>query len=288
MLYETTARLDVPAQYVFESAGYLFGMYDGSPTSVRKFSTDGALVGSRAMGETTFYAIHVGGILYAAIGAGVLAGSINRLDTANIAGTLTTISGFFAAGEPQGVAHDGTNLWVTTTYSGTLLKLNATTLALDTTYPINAGIGAMAYASGSLWICDRASDEIIEWDIAGGVEAQRFACVSFPLDIAVANGLVFVVGGLEIGVYDASTGAQVHAFAAEARISHQGLAHWGSYIATANPSLERVLLLDDTTGALAGYLSVPDVYGVAGASTDALFIATGPLGELTTIAVELV
>ena len=65
----------------------------------------------------------------------------NSPQTVSLTGTGVLSSGTYRVGTgPSGVAFDGTNIWVTNSYDGTVTKLLASTGATVGTYPLHMGL----------------------------------------------------------------------------------------------------------------------------------------------------
>jgi hypothetical protein len=271
--YANDFALEQPSQFVYEQGGLLHGVLETTSSfSYRQQTLAGAAVANAYLcSHAVFGVAHDGAAMYAACYNGPVSATVRRVDTSVPAVTHTNS---YSPGDPQGVAFDGTDVWVSLFYDGTLRQLDKDDLTQLASHALNVGIGAMTHDSGSLWICDRATDEIVEWDIGTTTELQRFACVEQPLDVLVVGSLVFVAGAAECAVYD-NTGAEQFRFDIEgAAAGRQLLARFDGKVAVGGPD-ERVILMDETTGEPVDQISVPGSYTVAGASSTHLLVAIG-------------
>jgi len=202
--------------------------------------------------------------------------------------SLGTIAATYTAGTPgdvQGIAHDGSNVWVSEFYSGNLRKLDETTLVSAATYALDAGMGAMQHLSGDLWIVATASAEVIQWDIGSTSETQRFSVLPQPFDILLDSGLAYVLSDLGLGVYDQADGSLVasHALSPPVNLPQRCMCKFDTtYIAVADVSTtpRTVALFDAATGAFVRRVT-PDytyLYAVAGEFGGALYLTAGEPG----------
>ncbi len=184
------------------------------------------LISAVAMGASCEQWTSIGDDIYAAttdfyaVSGSLRASHVHRLTRGvmNIEATFdATYSPGTADGYISGIAADGTDVWITEYFSGTLRKLHPTTLASVATYSLGAGISEIQYAAGSLWIVNRDTHEMIEWDIATTSEVNRFNLNNPGGPTKVIGGLLFNFGGPIGGgvggalhVYNATTGALVN------------------------------------------------------------------------------
>jgi hypothetical protein len=173
--------------------------------------------------------------VYVAAIAGPNVSQVHRIDPANIVGTtaLSAEASYdgTADADCQGLAHDGTNLWVAQAYTQDLKKLDASTLSVVDTYSTGIAGGAMVYDSGSLWICDRGTSEIVEWDIGATSEVRRIPCAGFPCDVLIDGGYIYVAGSGAVTVHDQATGVELlRVAAALVDMFHTGLSLQGSNV----------------------------------------------------------
>lgn len=256
---------------------------------LQRFASDGSSIAlSPALGQEVYQWCHSGDQLFAAtaefnLGTPVTYknSKIQRLDRTAIGSVAAT----YTAGTPGdlwGIAHDGTNVWASEYYSGNLRKLNATTLASVSTYAVNAGITALQYLSGDLWIASSMTDEVVQWDIGSTSETQRFSVVGGPGDIVLANGLVFVLGASGIGVYQQSDGSEVATYADVPPVvaPQRCMCLFGSYVAIVLAS-GAVLVLDAATGLESRRFACGHTYlfHASGESGGELFLTVGGPGE---------
>jgi hypothetical protein len=270
--YSNEFSLEIPSQFIYEQGSALHGVLESSGAiSYRKHTTAGVYVAGTYLCNDAVYAVaNDGAFFFAACYNGPDSSTVRRVDTSTATVTHTVSH---TAGDPQGLAFDGTDLWLARYYNGSIDRLDPDDLTTLNTYSLNVGIGAMAFSGGSLWICDVGSDEIVEWDIATTAEVGRFSCVEAPADILVIGSLVFVAGGVECAVYSTS-GTEQNRF--EILGSTRGrrlLASFDGMVAVSNSA--GVVLMDETTGDTVGSISVAGTTSVAGASSTHLFVGIG-------------
>jgi len=116
-------------------------------------------------------------------------------------------------GDLDGVAFDGTAVWVMERFSNRIRKLNATTLAVEATHTFTGPTNGLAYADGKLFFVD--DDEIVAWDIAGAVEDWREsipAPASRFIDIAATNDVVALITFQFVHCFDANDGTLLYTY----------------------------------------------------------------------------
>ncbi len=125
-----------------------------------------------------------------------------------------------------------------------------------------------------MWIADRTNDRLIEWDIAGAAVTQYVACVRFPIDVLAVNGLVFVAGTNDLGIYDAASGVELLRMAMGMPASfRQGLVDTGSHIVACDYLAKILYFFDRTTGEIVTQQSVDDAFGIAGFGNGYIFVS---------------
>jgi hypothetical protein len=123
-------------------------------------------------------------------------------------GTAAATNTASVPGDYQGVAFDGTDIWVSERDSGNLRRLDASTLVSAASYAV-AGPGPLVYAGGDLLTVCIDSSELVRWDIGTTAELYREPCIDNPFDLLVTGSLVFVLGYGELGIYNLSDGSEV-------------------------------------------------------------------------------
>lgn len=258
-----------------------------TPKYLARYDSTGALVAqSPLLGYEIYQWCADGDALYAAcatFNGGVpvtyLASTVKRLARTSI-GTVAATYTAATAGDVQGIAHDGTDVWISEFYGGNLRKLDATTLASAATYALDVGITAMQHLSGDLWIVATASDEVIQWNIAGTSETQRFSVLPQPFDILLDSGLAYVLSSGGLGVYDQADGSLVasHTLHPPVNLAQRCMCKFGTYIAVADATAfpQVVVLFDAATGALVRRLNHGHVFleAVSGEFASKLYITT--------------
>lgn len=258
-----------------------------TPKYLARYDGAGALVAqSPLLGYEIYQWCAAGDALYAAcatFNGGVpvtyLASTVKRLARTSI-GTVAATYTAATAGDVQGIAHDGTDVWVSEFYGGNLRKLDATTLASAAAYALDVGITAMQHLAGDLWIVATASDEVIQWDISGTSETQRFSVLPQPFDLLLASGLVYVLSSGGLGVYDQADGSLVasHELHPPVNLAQRCMCKFGSYVAVADATAfpQVVALFDAATGAFVRRLNHGHVFleAVSGEFASKLYITT--------------
>lgn len=234
---------------------------------VQRFSTAGASNGiSPTVGQEVYQFCRNGDQLYVAtaeFNAGPPVSYRNGKVQRIVRTSITTVAATYTAaspGDPAGVAHDGTDLWVSERYAGRLNKLNSTTLASVATYAVTVGMTALVHVSGDLWICSTTTNEIVKWNIATTAETLRFSVVSTPSDVLVVGSLVFVQGVGGYGVYNATTGAQVALISGVPYngVPQRGMCVFGSYVVMMNVAgTNELIFVNSSTGAEAFRITSP-------------------------------
>jgi len=258
-----------------------------TPKYLARYDSTGALIAqSPLLGYEIYQWCAAGDELYAACATfspGVpvtyLASTVKRLTRSSIGSVAATYTAA-TAGDVQGIAHDGSDVWVSEFYGGNLRKLDATTFASAATYALDVGITAMQHLAGDLWIVATASDEVIQWDISGTSETQRFSVLPQPFDILLDSGLAYVLSSGGLGVYDQADGSLVasHALHPPVNLAQRCMCKFGSYVAVADATAfpQVVALFDAATGAFVRRLNHGHVFleAVSGEFASKLYITT--------------
>lgn len=219
--YEFSTFLAI--QKVVEVSGSILGVTGGyQAESIRKFSaTDGTYeggIGIENPGRITGF-IYEGGFIYTSSvnTGGSPDSSVHKIDPADviIGGTLTPLFTYTGApGDFQGLATDGTDLFVTGTYSNTVKRLSLANLSVLGTLAVAGAPAACSRNGTNLFVACRGTDQIAVIDLGTLTETARFSCVEFPLDVLATDDLVFVQGTHQLGVYT-HAGVNVQTYAAE-------------------------------------------------------------------------
>ncbi len=183
-----------------------------------------------------------------------------RTSLAAAAATYTAAT----AGDPAGVAHDGTDVWMTERYGDNLRKLDASTLASAATYALGDELGALVHDAGTLWICSPNTDEVIEWDIGTTSELSRISVAYRPTDLLVVGSYLWVLSAAALAVYNKGTGSLIATAAVTPLVTFAGktLCEFDGDVAcidvTDTPHV--VTLLDAATGATLRSVATSDPY----------------------------
>jgi YVTN family beta-propeller protein len=94
---------------------------------------------------------------------------------------------------PNGMAFDGTNLWVALNGSNAVEKINLTTFAA-TTYPVGTGPRGVAFDGTYIWVTNEGSNTVTKLLASNGFNAGTFSVGSHPWGVAVnnTNGLLTI------------------------------------------------------------------------------------------------
>lgn len=207
-----TAALTLSAQawYLAAVSGGAVGvLYGVGSQSVVRFNDVGALVAqSPVLGSSqTIQACHgtdaIFVLSYFTSGPAYADTTVYRIaygaETAIAASRASSIAGDF-----QGVAFDGTYLWIAEVSTGLLHRCSPTTLATLSSYPVStaASIGRIYFEGGYLWITE-AGDEVVQWNVSSHTVVGRLRVTGKRAEQVVAgDGVVFI----ETGYLGPSTG----------------------------------------------------------------------------------
>jgi hypothetical protein len=237
-------------------------------------AADGSVIDGDPLGEQTKQLADDGSVVFVATVNGSLASHLFRYDPASIGTPTHTYTGTLAA-DVQGVAFDGTDVWVSEFYSGQVRQLDASDLTVLNTYSIT-GVPGRMFFDGSLWVCMAGGLDVAEIDISDGSVIQRVPVGGVPLDVVVAGGFVFVQTGSAINVYSDSTGALV-ASEAVGSITTSRAAHltlFDGFAVGADPSTGELVFMSTTTGLFAKRMPLANLRGVSGSTASLLFATT--------------
>ncbi len=291
---QAVITLQFPIYAMRTISGELVGITDSLPGSpynaakglIRYDSSGITIQNSETLGQEIYQMANDGDNLYVATAEftrGVPTGYANgkiqlisRLDLSTVIATYTAST----PGDPVGVASDGGNVWMTEQYGGSLCKLDKTTLSSIATYPLNAGIGALVYDSGSLWITSSSTNEIIQWGISAASVMKRIPCISGPFDVLVIAGKLFVLGGSALAIYDTATGSLIASqpLTPAYYLAQRCMCLFESNIAVVNGN--KAYIFDGATGAFVRELAANSTYlfYVAGSSGSTLYMTVGAPG----------
>jgi hypothetical protein len=247
---------------------------------------------SAALGDAVLQVAHGTGHIY--VLAYFLTGlvyadtTVYRLDASNVAATPVSQASAIA-GDWQGVAFDGTDVWVSQKSTAELLKLDAATLSQIASYSVASpgpdGLGLLFYGGGSLWVIASGS-VVVNIDPSTGAEVGRFTR-SGALDLAVIGGKLYVsyvvhwssgsTGGANfyIDIVDPSTYAVLDTIDdASGKFVGTNIIPIGSLIAT--PGVTGIKLIAASTGAVVASLGDVTPYAVAGVRGSELLLTWSP------------
>jgi hypothetical protein len=194
----------------------------------------------------------------------------DRFDLTAVVATNTAGS----AGDYQGIAFDGTDVWVSERDSGNLRRLDPATLVSAASHAVSDP-GPLFHDSGNLWTVCLNDAELVCFDIGTTSETIRVACIAAPFDLIVVGSLVFVLAYTGLGVYQEVDGSEVivHTLSpAKARPQRSMCLHDGYLVVAGATDL---YLFDETTGVFV--MTVPTgLFAIdAIAAADGLLYITG-------------
>lgn len=300
--------LAAPTRSLASIGGELVGIFDDEqfnsanpPAFERLHATTGAQIArSPTIGSQVYQWCADGDDLYAACAdisyvstpAYYTAGRVVRYDRADLSAPAATYTAA-TAGDPAGVAHDGTDVWMTERYGDNLRKLNASTLASAATYALGDELGALVHDAGTLWICSPNTDEVIEWDIGTTAELSRVSVAYRPTDVLVSGSYLWVLSAAELAVYNKGTGALIATAAVTPLVTFAGktLCEFDGDIACIDvrASGQVVTLLDVATGAVLRAIDPADPYlhAISAIGTTLYITTSAPTHAGTAAAYEL-
>lgn len=270
--------LAAPTRNIVSIGGELVGIFDdeqynsSTPPAFERLTTAGVQVArSPTIGNEVYQWAADGDNLYAACAsisysstpAVYTAGRVVRYARTSLSAAAATYTAA-TAGDPAGVAHDGTDVWMTERYGDNLRKLDASTLASAATYALGDELGALVHDAGTLWICSPNTDEVIEWDIGTTSELSRISVAYRPTDVLVVGSYLWVLSAAALAVYNKGTGSLIATAAVTPLVTFAGktICEFDGDVAcidvTDTPHV--VTLLDAATGATLRSLATADPY----------------------------
>ena len=250
-LLNSIFELELNVRWISFDGTHYYGLYtspDLGTSQVRKYTTAGVSAGAAFIGNEGTAMVRSGSNLYAAAFEVFEPSVVVRVDTATMAVQATYDS--TATGDAQGLAFDGTDLWISESYTGQIRRLDGTTLAVEATLAIAGGPAQMIYKDGDIWICCRGAEGILsQVSVAGGTETARYSVVDFPVEVFATDDLLFVQGRTQIGVYDLVTVDEVivHDISMHGRYK-QHFAFDGTNVVVVDDVADEVVFFDPTTG----------------------------------------
>jgi YVTN family beta-propeller protein len=101
--------------------------------------------------------------------------------------------GTYAVGvEPVGVAFDKTSIWVTNYVSNSVTKLDAATGALVGTYAVGTGPGGVVFDGTNIWVADFVSNSVTKLDATTGVVVGTYRVGVGPVGVAFDGTSIWV------------------------------------------------------------------------------------------------
>jgi hypothetical protein len=172
-----------------------------SNQSAVRFNSSGSVVAqSPLLGSGLLQACHGTDAIY--VLAFFLSGSTYADSTVyripySAVGTIGASKASAIPGNFQGVAFDGTYLWIAEAGTGLLYRCDATTLATLATYAVStaAAMAKLYFDGGYLWISE-LGDEVVQWNVTTHAVVGRLNVTGKRAEqVVVGNGVVFVKTG---------------------------------------------------------------------------------------------
>lgn len=241
----------------------------------------GVVLDGQPFGEQGTQLADDGAFMFAAAINGSLPSHVFRFDAASLAAPTHTYTGTLAA-DCQGVAFDGTFLWISESFSSRVRKLVAADLSVISTFAVSGGPARLFRVGASLWACCSGGADVAEISTATGAVTQRIAIGSIPLDVVASGGFIFVQTGTAIRSYAVSTAAlvQSEAIGAFSNVRPQHLTLFDGYAIGVDLGTSELVYLSASTGEYVKRVFVDKLLGVSGSDGTRLFIKVSapPLG----------
>lgn len=209
-----------------EYGGHVFGIDiegDGSRV-MRKLDAAGNVVASSfVLGDQVPDVVYDGGTAYV-IGHFLYNNGtyqLTRIYKINL-DALSTLGAYYTpavAGDPAGLAWDGTHLWSTGYSSGKLRKHLASDLSQDAEYTIEALLSGIRYMGAGQFViavANAATPKVIRYEPGAGsplVWTGSLSAGSTPTTLLVSGSLIFMGAGASTVVMSATDGSVVHTHA---------------------------------------------------------------------------
>jgi hypothetical protein len=213
---------------------------------------------------------------------GLSGGFVKRFSLGDLSNPATYTAA--TAGDPSGIAYDGTNVWIAERFSGNVRKLDPITLSSIASFAIATGMEAMSYdGSSNFWISRRDSNEILKVSTSG-VLVSRFPCISSPGDVLYHNGKVIVLGSSSVAIYT-TAGVEVGRVAVNAGTLPQRLLvkHGAAQIAVlsdfaVNAFRQSIFIINTSDATLAEVIPSPyaHINGLSGDASGNLYVTGTP------------
>jgi YVTN family beta-propeller protein len=157
---------------------------------------------------------------------------------------------------PDGVAFDGTNIWVTNQGSNTVTKLQASTGGVVGTYSVGSNPAAVAFDGTNIWVTNAGSQSVTKLLASTGATVGTYPVGSNPLGVAFDGTNIWVTnaGSSTVTRLQASTGSVVGT--TPVGTNPVGVAFDGTNIWVANQGSNTVTKLQASTGGVVGTYTV--------------------------------
>ena len=184
-----------------------------------------------------------------------------------IAGTLTVMAALWLAigvssvsaaavvktipvgSDPGGVSSDGTHVWVTNIYGGTVSEIDASTGTVVNTIPVGRFPGGVSSDGTHVWVANDGGGTVSEIDASTGKVVRKIKVGKDPGDVSSDGTHVWVTnyGDDTVSEIDASTGKVVKTINKVGR-RPEGVSSHGTHVWVANYHGDTVSEIDASTG----------------------------------------
>jgi hypothetical protein len=170
-----------------------------------------------------------------------------------LASTGALVGTYSVGQDPQAIAFDGTNIWVANVTSGTVTKLLASTGALVGTYSVGQYPSSLAFDGTNIWVANGGSSSVTKLLASTGAMVGTYTVGQEPSGVAFDGTNIWVAGGNSLTKLLASTGAVAGTFSV---VNVVAVAFDGTNIWVTNYNPGTVTKLLASTGAVVGTYSV--------------------------------
>ena len=211
--------------------------------------------------------------------------------------TSTTLGWGLGLGQPQSITNDGTNTWITGTYSNSITEL-APDGSLVREIPTQT-IGLLnptkiVYAAGSIWVTSSPSSSIKRLDASSGalVSSVAIPSTTAPVLLAVSGTTLYAQLPTKLIAIDTTTGKKISSTPSQLILPQSMIAQEngtlfesnGSCLYAITPSTASISRYRCDLGQIKSISAAGTVLAVAG-SNQAMTLNTSDLGVLTTASI---
>lgn len=285
------ASLSQPVTFLQDFNGQMIAANYPAPISLVRMSVDGDVLGVMSI-------VTISGRITAidTNGDDVFVGMIDGSDpsylyrvskTSILPGVPLSAAATYSGTVPadvQGVAFDGTYVWVSESYTGRIRRLDAAALTVVNSYTLNAGIGYLIHDStaASVFVADRTNNRVIQFSTSSNTVTQYLTGVFSPRYMVSTGTLLFAVGGSSLCIFDIATGVLLSEVSGITGL----IADTGSSVVALDAASGELLLFSRTTGAVVGRGEASGANQIAGFADSAAFLTTLSDGAYSTSRLE--